>query len=223
MKNNNQSSIILPDFINVDCINWFLWYWTQIPNKTDTGQRYRAFLHHTMPWSSRLKKYLESLIAPYEDNFEIVTALLADDYAAGGIHSDGWIESFTEIGPLSRTYLVPLFFDGIQSTVIFNETSERAVSFNRHTDMEDLGLVTYPQEDPGKVLPTTDLSIDTTIYNKYLTHIPYNKLAGLTINSVLNWSVGSAVSWPRKNFHCSGSFLPGKNRISLILMTCKKI
>jgi len=223
MKNNNQTTKKITNFISTELIEWLLWYWTQLPNKIDTGQRYRAFLHHTQPWANQLKLQLESLIEPHEQNFELVTALLADDYAPGGIHSDGWIDCYPESGPISNTYLIPLHFEGAQSTVIFNETSERAISFNKHTGMGDAGLVTYPQADPNKILDTSKLLIDTEFHNKYLEHIPLETMAGLTINSVLDWSMGSAVAWPRKNFHCSGSFLSNKNRKSLILMTCKKI
>jgi hypothetical protein len=222
MKNNNQSTEKLTNFISEDLIQWLLWYWTQLPNKIDTGQRYRSFLHHTQPWAGQLKIQLESLIAPYEQNFELITALIADDYAPGGVHSDGWIECYQEPGPVSKTYLIPLQFEGEQSTVIFNETSDRAISFNKYTGMGDAGLVTYSQVDPSEVLDTSKLLIDKELHNKYLEHIPLETLAGLTVNSVLDWTLGSAVSWPRKNFHCSGSFLPNNNRISLILMTCQK-
>lgn len=209
---------ILPGFVDQDFAAWLIWYWEQLPNKVDTGQRHRAFLNHQLGWSSRLHEKLRSLIAPYESDFDLTTAYLSDDYAPGGVHSDGWIPGYPG-KRLSRTYLVPLEITGHHHTVVFRETSEEAVTFNAHMDMGDKGIVNYKQIDPSDVLDTQENTISLSVYQQYLDHLPYDKLGGLTLDCVLPWQLGGAISWPRAHFHCSANYDRTTTRFSLVMMT----
>jgi hypothetical protein len=211
---------ISENFIDTEFIQWLLWFWDQAPNKVDTGQRIRAFLNHKLSWNRELHKKLRSLIEPHEHSFDITTAYLSKDYAPGGVHSDGWIPAYPE-GAISSTYLVPLISDDTNHTVIFSESSEEAVTFNSAMGMGNSGIISYKQSLPSALLSTDQQNISIDLYNKYLTHLPYEKLNGLTIDCVLPWKVGSSIFWPRKHFHCSADYDRSSNRVALILMTCK--
>lgn len=208
---------ILENFIDDDFVQWLCWFWQQLPNQVDTGQRHRALLNHQLEWATSLHQKLKKLVDPYERDFEIVTAMLSSDYAPGGIHSDGWLSAYPE-KQISRTYLVPLQITSNNHTVIFRECSDEAVTFNSFMGMGNSGIVNYKQIEPKEILDTCS-NIPKDTYDKYLTHLPYDKLQGLTVDSVLPWKVGTAISWPRRNFHCSANYDQTTVRLSLILMT----
>jgi len=210
----------IPQFIDLDFQNWLIWYWQQLPDKSDTGQKIRAFLHQQLPWTKKLHHKLHSMLAPHEDrNFIISTAYLSNDYAPGGIHSDGWLPGYPE-KHISHTYLIPLAYEGEQHTLVFDQTSQEAVTFNSVLGLGNAGIVNYKQANPKSVLHDDKIYIPQEVYNKYLTHLSYDGLQGLTINSVMTWKTNSAVCWPREHFHCAANYLPGQKRFALILMTC---
>lgn len=209
---------IYSDFIDTEFQDWLLWYWNHLPDRVDTGQKHRAFLHHRLPWTQQLYTKLRELINPYEQNFDISTAYLSDDYLPGGVHSDGWIQGFPET--ISRTYLIPLEYHGTQHTVVFRETHEEAITFNAHTGMDNAGIVHYRQANPRDYLADNEMYITDEFYQQYLSHLNRDGLRGLHVDSVLPWQPLGAVSWPRRNFHCGGYFPPNQRRFGLIIMTC---
>lgn len=208
---------VIKNFIDDDFIKWLDWFWHQLPNHTDTGQRHRALLNHQLEWNAPFHKKLRSLIEPYENNFEVVTAMLSKDYAPGGVHSDGWLSDFPE-QQIANTYLIPLDITSDNYTLIFCEGSDEAVTFNSSMGLGSKGIVNYKQIDTAEML-NNQINISKDVYNRYLNHLPYEKLAGLTIDSVLPWEIGSAITWPRRNFHCSANYDQTTTRFSLILMT----
>ena len=44
---------------------------------------------------------------------------------------------------------------------------------------------------------------DKKDYEKYMTHQPYNDLAGLEIDKAVEWKIGSLVYWDRCRIHSS--------------------
>jgi|LakMenEpi03Aug12_release.lakeMendotaPanAssembly.Ray.scaffolds.fasta_scaffold481586_2 hypothetical protein len=210
----------IENFIEPDFREWLEWFWHQLPDKCDTGQKTRTFLHHQLPWNRRLHDKLYSMMAPYEErDFSISTAYLSDDYAPGGIHSDGFLASYPEKN-LSHTYLVPLAYEGKQHTIVFDQTSQEAVTLNSALGMGNAGIVNYRQVDPQTVLRDKGIHISPEIYNEYLTHLSYECLQGLTISSILTWNLDAAVCWPREHFHCAANYIAGQQRFALIMMTC---
>jgi len=56
-----------------------------------------------------------------------------------------------------------------------------------------------------------DQKFDLEVYNKYLTHQPYEDCTSLEVDQAISWSVGSLIIWDRVRIHCSDNFL--KNNI----------
>ncbi len=62
----------------------------------------------------------------------------------------------------------------------------------------------------------TNKDFDKNDYEKYMTHQPYEDCKSLEIDKVINWEIGSLLTWDRSRIHCSDNFL--KNNV--ISKTC---
>jgi hypothetical protein len=211
----------IQNFLSEEEINWFLWYWSILPKKIDTGQRNRSMTYFNVPFFHRICKKLDQKVKLNSPHEEITTVNINDDYLPGGVHSDGYIE-YDSNDDISLTYLIPLKTekDSNYSTVIFNEKSKKAVSLNHENGLGNSGLVTYPQIKKLEVTEKEN-DFDKEIYKKYLSHLKYESLAGLTLLEVQHWELGSAMVWPRENLHCSANFAAKSPRMSLLITTRK--
>ena len=59
---------------------------------------------------------------------------------------------------------------------------------------------------------------DKNAYEKYLTHEKLDNLAGLEIEFVYEWEMGSMLIFDRTNLHCSSNKIDGK-KIGLTTFT----
>lgn len=206
----------IENFFTEDEIDWFNWYWSVLPNKIDTGQRYRSMAYFDQPFFERIHQALQSKILPNE---EITTVNLNADYLPGGIHSDGYIQ-FDQDDTLGHTYLIPINIDGDFSTVIFDKTSDEAVTLNAELGLGNSGIVTYKQVGRD-FFELPDTPFDNQIYKQYLTHLDFDTLAGLKVEQVQEWKPGRAMVWPRKNLHCSANFKSPAVRDTVLVATRK--
>jgi len=204
----------IENFLTTDEIEWFRWYWSQLPTKIDTGQRMRSFAHYDREFFHRIREKLSSKIQPNE---EITTVNLYQDYAPGGIHSDGWID-FDKNDKMGTTYLVPIQMSEDFQTIIFQPSSDEAVSLNAELGLGNSGLVTYKQVTRD-YFDLSDEPFDKEMYDKYLTHLDYNMLRGLRVIQVQEWKLGRAMIWPRSQLHCSANFNKGAVRDTLLIAT----
>lgn len=194
--------------------DWFKWYHTVLPETRDNGQRLLTMAHYNQPFFSRKLQQLQQRLP---SNEEITTVNINFDYSAGGIHSDGYIESDDNI---ANSYLIPISVDETDCyyTLIFDQTSAKAVTFNAVLGLGSKGITTYKQvtrEEYG----LNDDPFDKEIYNKYLTHLDYNALSGLTVDYIHEWQLGTAMIWPRENFHVSANFANKDARASVLITT----
>ena len=211
----------IDNFLTHDEINWFLWYWQVLPTKIDTGQRIRSMVHFDQPFFHRVKQKLTDKVKSNDPNEEITTVNLNQDYAPGGIHSDGYID-FDKDDDISLTYLIPIKMDNFShSTIIFNEESKKAVSLNEENGLGSTGLVTYPQVS-RKNLGLVDSDFDHKLHEQYLKHLTYNSIKGLTIAELQTWKLGTALVWPREKLHCSSYFQKTTDRMSLLITTRRR-
>lgn len=67
------------------------------------------------------------------------------------------------------------------------------------------------------------IHFDKKIYNRYLTHIPYDDLEGLEVHTIYKWNIGDIISWDRSFIHCSDNFLSNDviQKISIPIFTSK--
>ena len=49
-----------------------------------------------------------------------------------------------------------------------------------------------------------NMEFDAETHEKYLKHIPIENLHGLTVNSIVEWQVGSVITFDRSQIHCAG-------------------
>ena len=202
----------IEDFFTDDEIEWFNWYWELLPNKLDTGQRLRSMAYFDQPFFRRMLEKLQSKILPNE---EITTVNLNTDYYPGGVHSDGYID-FDKKDKLGHTYLVPIKIDNEFATIIFDKTSDRAVTLNAELGLGNSGIISYQQVNRD-YFNFADTEFDESIYNQYLTHLDKCVLRGLTVEQIQTWKAGRAMVWPRQHLHCSANFnLPATRNTVLI-------
>lgn len=202
----------IENFLSEEECAWFSWYWSVMPDKLDTGQRYRSMAYYNQPFFKRILQKLQSKILPNE---EITTVNLNSDYYPGGVHSDGYID-YDKNDKLGHTYLVPVEIDNDFATLIFDKTSNKAVTLNAELGLGNSGIVSYQQVNRD-YFEFTDTEFDQSIYNQYLTHLDKSVLRGLTVEQIQTWKVGRAMVWPRQNLHCSANFdLPAVRNTVLI-------
>ena len=208
----------IENFLTPEECEWFTWYWKLLPTKIDTGQRLRSPVHFNEPILHRIKEKLTEKVKQNNPREEITTVNLNYDYAPGGIHSDGYID-YDKNDTMGHTYFIPLEMDQDYCTVIFDQTSDKAISFNSILGLGNKGLVTYPQ------VSREEFELDNTpfneeVYQQYLTHLDYDSLRGLTVKDIVYWKEpGTANIWPRRNLHCSGNFSNAKQRNTILIAT----
>lgn len=202
-------------FSKQDC-NWFLWYNSVLPKTRDNGLRLTTMTHFAQPFFARKLADLQSRLP---DNEEITTLNINFDYGAGGIHSDGYAEH-DKNDDIANTYLVPIVVNPVDRyyTIEFDQTSMQAVTFNNETGLGNKGITTYKQVTRDEY-GLNDDPFDINVYETHLKHLNYAALSGLTVAHVHEWSLGSAMQWPRQNFHVSANFKNKNTRASVIITT----
>ena len=202
-------------FSKEDC-EWFLWYNSVLPETRDNGLRLQTMTHFAQPFFARKLEKLHKLIPQDE---EITTLNINFDYGAGGIHSDGYLEH-DKNDKIASSYLIPIQVHPTDKyyTVIFDQTSMEAITFNGELGLGDKGITTYRQVSREEVGLSNE-PFDKDVYDKYLTHLNYDALKGLTVAHVHEWTLGSAMTWPRQNFHVSANFKNKDTRASVLIVT----
>ena len=205
----------IDDFFTQDECDWFLWYDTLLPETRDNGLRYQTMCHYAQPFFA---DKLAELQAKLPSNEEITTVNINHDYGAGGIHSDGYLDH-DKNDLIANSYLIPIKYTGEEPyyTLVFEQCSDRAITFNAETGLGSAGITTYKQttrEEYG----LDDTPFDKTDYG-YLTHLDYDSLAGFTVDHIHCWSLGTAMTWPRHRFHVSANFTGKYPRSSVLILT----
>lgn len=183
----------------------------------DNGARLNYDCLINEDWNKPLREIIQGKISESFPDLELSWAGMYEDYKPGGIHTDGYIKN-PEYYPLGYTFLVPLKSgSSMNSTVVFRETSDEAVTYNNDLGLGSDGIVTYRQVN----MDTTAPIIDQSLQNLYMKH--FTKQVHGTVDAVFHWTVGEAMFWPRNRFHTSAWFPEGTERMGLIITTQKKI
>ena len=71
---------------------------------------------------------------------------------------------------------------------------------------------------------SNDTPFDKVMYEKYLSHIPYDTLNSLEIEKVFDWNPGSVLVWNRTNLHSSSNYIKDgvKSKLGLAIFTVRK-
>ena len=119
------------------------------------------------------------------------------------IHADGGL-------PNSYQTLVPLLGEG--TTVIFNKSWPTQANFVASSDDTVKGDRTF-----NRVYHKFgDEPFDLEQYHKYCSHIDYESLSGLKIETLYHWKIGDIFNFERQKIHCSGKLT--KRKIGLTIL-----
>lgn len=201
----------IKDFFDNDTVKYLLEHFQKLP-KTDNGLRINANTMIEQDYNVRFRDKIMNFLRPHFPDLRISHATIYQDYAPGGIHTDGYVGE-PEFD-MSYTFLIPLESDYSENaTIVFNESNAKAVTYNKATGLGDDGVQSYEQVD----MPDGNL-ISKEFCKNYLRHLHKDDLP-LTLDSVLYWEVGSAIYWPRARFHSSAWFPEKTKRKAIVLMT----
>ena len=153
-----------------------------------------------------------------DEKNEDILGLFQESYNPIGLHVDAGF-NLSEI--IFKQTLIPLTPKG--STVIFKNKFYGS-STNFTTDNNELKIkdLKYGQNlRSSEHLEMYDKKpFDTEDHKKYLNHEKIENLAGLEIDMVYEWELGSMLIFDRTRLHCSSSVIDGK-KIGLTTFTKK--
>ncbi len=152
-----------------------------------------------------------------EDGKDIL-GLFQESYNPIGLHIDG---GFNLEDLIYKQSLIPL--TSVGSTVIFkNRFYGQSTNFTIDQDELKKKDLKYGQNKRSsehlKLFGKKPFDLD--MYKKFLSHEKIENLAGLEIDLIYEWEIGSMLIFDRTNLHCSSSVIEGK-KIGLTTFTKK--
>ena len=228
IKENESSPQILKNFIEPDKIKDLLNLYQKLPltvhNKKQNVKKKRwisGFGEDLENWYyEKLKQVLgsfrmDNLVS--EDKKEIL-GLFQESYSPIGLHVDS---GFDQNNFFYKQTLIPL--TPVGSTVIFkNRFYGQSTNFTidkKELEKKDLkyGQNKRSSEHLGLY---GNKPFDKNLHKKFVNHEKIENLAGLEVELIYEWEVGSMLIFDRTNLHCSSSVIEGK-KIGLTTFTKK--
>jgi len=152
------------------------------------------------------------------DDGNDIFGLFQESYQPIGLHVDS---GFNDEDTIYRQSLIPL--TSVGSTVIFkNKFYGNSTNFTLDKNELNMKQLNYGQNmRSSEHLSLYDKKpFDESLHKKYLTHEKIENSAGLEIEFVYEWELGSMLIFDRTNLHCSSSRIEGK-KIGLTTFTKK--
>ena len=122
-----------------------------------------------------------------------------------------------------KNILIPLTIGGGNCYTIF--LKQRHYGVGAHF----LKSKQYKEFTPDKNIKITDYTdlehytnkkFDKNIYNEYLSHMPYDNLDGLSLETIIEWQIGDIMVFDSTQLHCSNNFIDQtKEKHALSLFT----
>ena len=157
-----------------------------------------------------------------DDNGKDIFGLIQESHAPIGLHVDAGFELKNQIYKQS---LIPL--SSVGSTVIFkNRFYEGSTSFTQDPEELKKKNLGYGQNKRSSEHLTLygDKPFDKEIHEKYLSHIPYEALHGLTVEKVIPWVPGNAIIFDMGRIHSASNFVAEgiSHKIGFSIFTAKQ-
>ena len=228
IKKLESSPQIIKNIFTKEEINKFLRLYQDLPttvhNKKQNVIKKRWLKNYSEELESFFYKKLENEIGDFKmDNLkdeknEDVYGLFQESYNPIGLHVDAGF-NIEEI--IFKQTLIPLTAKG--STIIFkNKFYGNSTSFTIDEDELKIKNLKYGQNirssEQLKMYEKKPFNKDE--HEKYLKHEKIENLAGLEIDLVYEWELGSMLIFDRTRLHCSSSIIDGK-KIGLTTFTKK--
>ena len=228
IKNNESKPTVLKNVLNSHEIEKFIKLYNELPitvhNKKQNVIKKRWLANYGEELEELFYKKLKNEIGEFkydnlkdEDGKDIL-GLFQESYNPIGLHVDA---GFNFENLIYRQTLIPL--TPIGSTVIFknrfyggstnftidpNELTKKKLNYGQNKrSSEHIGM--YGNKP-----------FDKKIHEKFLKHEKIENLAGLEVEFVYEWELGSMLIFDRTNLHCSSSVIEGK-KIGLTTFTKK--
>ena len=228
IKKNEGKPKILKNIFNKEEINKFLKLYEELPvtvhNKKQNVIKKRWLFDYGKELEQLFYKRLSNEIGDFKyDNLKTddgndILGLFQESYNPIGLHIDGGF-NFNDL--IFKQSLIPL--TSIGSTVIFkNRYYGQSTNFTLDKDELNKKDLKYGQNKRSSVHLNLfgKKPFNQDIYKKYLNHEKLENLAGLELELIYEWEIGSMLIFDRTNLHCSSSIIEGK-KIGLTTFTKK--
>lgn len=121
------------------------------------------------------------------------------------IHNDDYHEKIYDI---YKTIVIPLEISKPTNFVVFDQyyLDGPVKCFKGYENVPE----TYYNKiltDYSDIVGYTDKPFNKQIYNEYLTHVPYDALHGLTVESIVRWQPGDAITFDMGKLHSAVDFI----------------
>ena len=228
IKKYESSPIVLKKLFNKDEIESFQKLYKDLPitvhNKKQNVIKKRWLQNYSKELENLYNSKLKSEIGDFkmdnlkDENGQDILGLFQESYNPIGLHVDA---GFNTEEVIYKQTLIPLSSKG--STVIFkNKFYGNSTNFT--IDKEELKI---KKLNYGQNLRSSEhlnmykkIPFDKNQHEKYLKHEKIENLAGLEIDMIYEWEVGSMLIFDRTRLHCSSSVIDGK-KIGLTTFTKK--
>jgi hypothetical protein len=192
----NDDVVIIDNFFDDEIIDWCLWYFHQFNDRRFNNLKYIQETHWNLPFNKRFGNYVRHQVEQTMPEAKVHSIYIGNDMHPGGVHTDGWLNA-AEQDKSYKTILVPLRFNVLSATAIFNERAKQALTLNQVLGLGSDGIDTMTQTGVIDTLKPFDVKTHAT----YLKHLDINGLSGLTLHSIQHWKPGRAISWLRERWH----------------------
>ena len=228
IKKNEGKPKILKNIFSKDEIQKFINLYSELPitvNNKKQNVIKKRWLHN---FGSELEELfynkLKNEIGDFKyDNLKSedgkdILGLFQESYNPIGLHIDGGFD-FNNL--IYKQSLVPL--TPIGSTVIFkNRIYGKSTNFTIDENELNIKNLKYGQNirSSEHLNKFDNKPFDREMHKKYLNHEQIDNLAGLEIDLIYEWEIGSMLIFDRTNLHCSSSVIDGK-KLGLTTFTKK--
>lgn len=228
IKKNEGKPKVLKNIFDKREIENFLKLYNELPvtvhNKKQNVIKKRWLISYGKELEKIFYKKLSNEIGEFKyDNLKSedgkdILGLFQESYNPIGLHIDG---GFNLEDLIYKQSLIPL--TSVGSTVIFkNRFYGQSTNFTIDQDELKKKDLKYGQNKRSsehlKLFGKKPFDLD--MHKKFLSHEKIENLAGLEIDLIYEWEIGSMLIFDRTNLHCSSSVIEGK-KIGLTTFTKK--
>ena len=219
---------IIKNFIKSDKIEELRFLYNNLPltihNKKQNVKKKRWISGFNKNLEDWYNQTLSSLIGDFKmDNLETedkkkILGLFQESYSPIGLHVDA---GFNRENLIFKQTLIPLSSYG--STVIFkNKFYDGSTNFTLDKNELEIKKLNYGQNSRSKIHLELfgGKPFDKKIHSKFLAHENIENLAGLEVECIFEWEIGSILVFDRSHLHASSSQIKQK-KIGLTTFTTR--
>ena len=228
IKKNEDQPKVIKNMFSKEEINKFINLYNELPitvhNKKQNVIKKRWLVEYGKDLEQLFYNKLKNEIGEFRydnlknDDGNDILGLFQESYNPIGLHIDG---GFNLEDLIYKQTLIPL--TPVGSTVIFkNRFYGQSTNFTidkKELEKKDLkyGQNKRSSEHLGLY---GNKPFDKNLHKKFVNHEKIENLAGLEVELIYEWEVGSMLIFDRTNLHCSSSVIDGK-KIGLTTFTKK--